>query len=140
MSAYRSQPSDAFGVFGPADEDLVELSYQQLLDVLRVFESSLGLNEVRRTARISIRRNITIVTDPQADDARQEVVLQDISRGGVRITYHEAFPRDKKFWLLLPSPAGGELPIPCIVRHCEMLKQHLFRIGAQFEDTPDAPS
>jgi hypothetical protein len=110
----------------------VELSYQQLLDVLRIFESSAGPNEVRRTARISIRRNITIITDPQADDARLEVVLQDISRGGVRITYHEAFARDKKFWLLLPSP-GGELTVPCTVLHCEMIKQHLFRIGAQFE-------
>lgn len=114
----------------------MELSYQQFLDVLRIFESSAGPNEVRRTARLSIRRNVTIITDPQADDARLEVVLQDISRGGVRITYHEAFARDKKFWLLLPTP-GGEFTVPCTVLHCEMIKQHLFRIGAQFELAPD---
>lgn len=113
----------------------MELSYQQLLDVLRIFESSAGPNEMRHTARISIRRNITIVTDPQTDDGKHQVVLQDISRGGFRITHHNAFPPDKKFWLLLPSPAGGELSIPCIVRHCEMLKQHLFQIGAQFEES-----
>lgn len=118
----------------------MELSYQQLLDALQVFESSAGAQEIRRTARLSIRRNVTIVIDPQAEDAKQEVVLQDISRGGVRISYHEAFPQGKKFWLLLPSPSGGSLSVPCTVRHCEMIKQHLFRIGAQFEAPSDKTS
>lgn len=118
----------------------MELSYQQLLEALQVFESAAGPDEIRRTARISIRRHITIVIDPHADDARQEVVLQDISRGGVRITYHEAFPRDKKFWLLLPIRSGEMLSVPCTVRHCEMVKQHLFRIGAQFELASDPTS
>lgn len=111
----------------------MEISYQQLLDVIRIFESSSGPDESRQTARLALRRPVTIVIDPQAVDGKQEVVLQDISRGGVRISYHEAFPRGKKFSLLLPATTGGHLTIPCTVRHCEMINQHLFRIGAQFE-------
>ncbi|HWF11635.1 MAG TPA: PilZ domain-containing protein [Bryobacteraceae bacterium] len=117
----------------------MELSQQQLTDILRLFESSPETGEVRQTARLSIRRNVTIVTEPNVDAGKKAVVLQDISRGGVRITYHEAFPRDRKFSLLLPSPAGGEIAVPCIVRHCEMVKQHLFRIGAQFDGPAGSP-
>lgn len=111
----------------------MELSHQQLIEILHLFESSREPQEVRQTARLSIRRNVTILTEPQGDAGKKAVVLQDISRGGVRITYHEAFARDKKFQLLLPSRSGGEIAIPCVVRHCEMIKQHLFRIGAQFD-------
>jgi hypothetical protein len=117
----------------------VELSHQQLTEILRLFESTPETGEVRQTARLSIRRNVTIVTDPSVEDGKKAVVLQDISRGGVRISYHEAFSRDKKFSLLLPNPAGGEIAIPCIVRHCDMIKQHLFRIGAQFDGPADSP-
>jgi c-di-GMP-binding flagellar brake protein YcgR len=111
----------------------VELSHQQLIEVLTAFESTPDPREVRRTARLSIRRHVTIVTEPETGQGKKQVVLQDISRGGVRITYHEAFAQGKRFQLLLPDPAGGEVAIPSVVRHCEMVKQHLFRIGAQFE-------
>lgn len=114
----------------------MELSHQQLSEILRLFELTPEGGEVRQTARLSIRRNVTIVTEPNSDAGKKAVVLQDISRGGVRITYHEAFARDMKFFLLLPSPAGGDVAVPCIVRHCEMIKQHLFRIGAQFDGPP----
>ena len=111
----------------------MELSHQQLIEILTAFESTPDSNEVRRTARLSVRRHVTIVTEPETGGGHKEVVLQDISRGGVRITYHEAFAQGKRFQLLLPNPAGGEVAIPSVVRYCEMIKQHLFRIGAQFE-------
>ena len=109
------------------------LSNQQLMDVLAFFESSPDPHEVRRAARVSVRRPVTIITDPQSDAGTKEVVLQDISRGGVRITHHDALARDARFLLLLPSRGGSSVEVPCTVRHCEMLKQHLFRIGAEFD-------
>jgi hypothetical protein len=117
----------------------VSLSHQQLTDVLRWFESTPEADDVRKTPRVSIRRHVTIVIDPQSDTGTRAVVLQDISRGGVRLTYHEAFARGSKFQLMLPNPDGRQVLLPCVVQHCEMVKQHLFRIGAQFEST-DAPS
>ena len=115
----------------------MELSHQQLSEILRLFESSPENGEVRQTARLSVRRHVTIVTEPNADAGKKAVVLQDISRGGVRITHHDAYPQGMRFYLMLPSPAGGEVALPCVVRHCEMVKQHLFRIGAQFDGPVD---
>jgi hypothetical protein len=113
----------------------MELSHEQFVDLLHRFESNPEPEEVRRTARIVIRRHVTIITDPLGESRKLEVVLQDISRGGVCITHHEGMPRDKKFMLYLPGAAGENISMPCIVRHCVMIKQHLFRIGAQFEVT-----
>lgn len=111
------------------------LSQQQLFEILRRFESSPEPHEVRRTVRVSVRRHVTILTDPEARAGEKQVVLQDLSRGGVSLTHHDALPREKRFLILLPvEHAGREFTeLPCIVRHCEMVKQHLFRIGAEFE-------
>jgi hypothetical protein len=115
----------------------VALSHEQLLDVLSFFESTPDPLEVRRAVRVAVRRHVTLVSDPNSDAGTREVVLQDISRGGVRITHHEAFARDFRFQLMLPTRGGTLVAVPCVVRHCEMLKQHLFRIGAEF-DLPEA--
>lgn len=109
------------------------LSHQELMDVVKFFESAPEPQEVRRAARVSFRRHVTIVTDPKSDAGTKQVVLQDISRGGVRFTYHDAFARDSRFLLLLPGRDGQPVEVPCTVRHCEMLKQHLFRVGAEFD-------
>jgi hypothetical protein len=110
------------------------LSQQELADILQRFESTPEpQEEVRRTVRVAIRRHVTIWTEPETRSGEKEMVLQDISRGGVSLTHHEALPRGKKFLLVLPGPAGEPMMLPCIVRYCEMAKQHLFRIGAQFE-------
>jgi hypothetical protein len=109
----------------------MELTLDQFIDLLRRFEANPEPREVRRTARISIRRQVTIITDP-IDGTESEMVLQDISRGGVSLTHHEGMPRDKRFVLVLPT-AGQRQEVTCVVRHCEMIKHHLFKIGAQFE-------
>jgi hypothetical protein len=111
---------------------MMALSQQELVDILQRFESTPEPQEVRRSPRVAVRRHVTILTEPEPGSGEKEVVLQDISRGGVSLTHHEALPRGKKFLLLLPGPAGS-MSLPCIVRHCEMAKQHLFRIGAEFE-------
>jgi c-di-GMP-binding flagellar brake protein YcgR len=116
----------------------MELSLDQFVALLQRFESNPEPQDVRRTARIVIRRHVTIVTESNAGGTEMELVLQDISRGGVSLTHHEGMPRDKRFVLLLPTKGSRE-PIQCVVRHCEMVKQHLFRIGAQFE-SPDRPA
>ncbi|HEY2585883.1 MAG TPA: PilZ domain-containing protein [Tepidisphaeraceae bacterium] len=108
------------------------LSQQELIEILQRFESTPDSHEVRRSVRVAVRRHVTILTDPEARAGETEVVLQDISRGGVRLTHHEAMPRGRRFLLLLPG-AAGSMGLPCVVRHCEMVKQHLFRIGAEFE-------
>lgn len=113
------------------------LSQQELLDILQRFESAPDPQEVRRSVRVAVRRHVTILIEPEARSGEREVVLQDISRGGVRLTHHEAMPRGKKFLLLLPG-ATASMGLPCIVRHCEMAKQHLFRIGAEFEVSGEA--
>ena len=110
------------------------LSQQELVEILRRFESNPEPQEVRRNVRVAVRRHVTIVTDPEAHTGETEVILQDLSRGGVRLTHHEGMPPGKKFLLLLPGSPGSKM-LPCIVRHCEMVKQHLFRIGAEFEVT-----
>ena len=61
-----------------------------------------------------------------------EVILQDISRHGVQISHHEGMARDKQFVLVLPLSLHT-LRLTCAVRHCEMIKQHLFQIGAEFQ-------
>lgn len=109
------------------------LSHQELMDVVEFFESAPDPQEVRRTARVSIRRQVTIVTDPQSAAGIKLVVLQDISRGGMRFTHHDAFARDSKFLLLLPGRGGLQVEVPCTVRHCQMLKQHRFVVGAEFD-------
>lgn len=118
----------------------MELSHDQFVALLQRFESNPEPEDVRRTARVTIRRHVTIVTDARNEAARVEVVLQDISRGGVCLTHHEGMPRDKRFLLLLPDVEGDSVSIPCIVRHCEMVKQHMFRIGAQFEAEGPLPT
>jgi len=109
----------------------MELSLDQFVELLRRFEACPEAHDVRRTARISIRRRVTIITDPILG-TQSEMILQDISRGGVSLTHHEGMPRDKRFVLLLPTPGNGE-QVACVVRHCQMVKHHLFKIGAQFE-------
>ena len=110
------------------------LSQQQLFDILQRFESNPEPLEARRTARVAIRRHVTILTEPDVRAGEKQVVLQDISRGGVSLTHHDALPREKKFLMLLPAHgADGTIELPCVVRHCEMVKQHLFRIGAEFD-------
>jgi len=116
----------------------MELSLDQFIDLLRRFEANPETQEVRRTARIAIRRRVTIITDP-VDGTQTEMVLQDISRGGVSLTHHEGMPRDKRFVLILPTE-GPRQEVPCIVRHCEMIKHHLFKIGAQFESPGETAS
>jgi hypothetical protein len=111
----------------------MELSLDQFVDLLRRFEASPEPQDVRRTARIAIRRQVTIITDPILG-TETEMVLQDISRGGISLTHHEGMPRDKRFVLILPTP-GERQEVTCVVRHCQMIKHHLFRIGAQFEAT-----
>ena len=112
----------------------MELSHQQFADLLQRFESTPEPEEVRRSARIVIRRRATIVLDPDSNPKEVDVVLQDISRGGVCITHHEGMPRDKKFRLILPGSDGRAVAMDCVVRHCTMIKQHLFRIGGQFQN------
>ena len=109
------------------------LSHQELMDVVEFLESAPESQEVRRAARVCVRRQVTIVTDRQTDAGIKQVVLQDISRGGVRFTHHDAFARDSKFHLLLPARGGQLVEVPCTVRHCQMLKQHLFTVGAEFD-------
>jgi hypothetical protein len=109
----------------------MELSLDQFVDLLRRFEANPEPQDVRRTARIAMRRQVTIITDPIAG-TETEMVLQDISRGGISMTHHEGMPRDKRFVLVLPMP-GERQQVMCVVRHCQMIKHHLFKIGAQFE-------
>ena len=113
---------------------MMELSRPDFDQLLRQLETSPCPDEVRRQSRVLTRRRISIVTDPD-DTSRPvaDVVLQDISPAGIAITHHIGMPVGKRFEVLLPAPGGGQRGIMCKVRHCEMLKQHLFRIGAEFD-------
>lgn len=111
------------------------LSQQELIDLLQRFESTPDPQEVRRNVRVAARRHVTILTDPAGHAGEKDMVLQDLSCGGVSLTHHEAMPRGKRFLLLLPGPGDAPKTLPCVVRHCEMVKQHLFRIGAEFDAT-----
>ena len=110
----------------------MEFSPAEFDELLRQFELKGSADDVRTRPRVMIRRGLTIVTDPD-DPSRPvaDVVLQDISPGGLSLTHHTAMPPGKKFQVLLPS-AHGPRKVNCTVRHCTMVKQHLFRIGARF--------
>jgi hypothetical protein len=110
----------------------VQLSRPEFDRLLRQFEAAVAPDEMRRDPRVLTRRRLSIVTDPD-DPARPvaDVVLRDISPAGIAITHHTGMPVGKRFEALLPGPDGGTALL-CVVRHCEMLKEHLFRIGAEF--------
>jgi hypothetical protein len=111
----------------------MELPLQQFIELLQRFESSPEPEEIRRTVRVIVRRQVSIIIiDTDGNHRELDLVLQDFSRGGVSLTHHEGMPTDKKFVLVL-SVGGERLSIPCVVRNCQMIKQHMFRIGAQFE-------
>ena len=112
----------------------MELSRREFFELLQRFESNPEPEEIRRTARVVLRRHVTIITDWEIEGGRLEVVLHDISRGGVCLTHHEGMPKDKEFTLLLPDVSGTPLPMVCVVRHCGVVHQHRFRIGAEFKD------
>ena len=110
----------------------MELTHEQLAALLKDLELNRDVADVRRSSRTVIRRQVKItLADHHTDAPEVEVVLQDISRGGIRVTHHEGLPQGKRFTLHL-SANGKMIPINCTVRHCEMVKQHLFRIGAEF--------
>ena len=112
----------------------MQLSRPDFDQLLRQFEATATPEELRRQSRVLTRRRLTIVTDPD-DPARPvaEVVLRDISPAGLAITHHSGMPVGKRFDVILPTTTGETTAIPCVVRNCQMLKQHLFRIGAEFE-------
>ncbi len=110
----------------------MELSQQQLVSLLEQLELDRDPLEVRQTSRTVIRRHVKIIPEGHHPETPEiDVVLQDISRGGIRITHHEGLPRGKKFVLNLTA-AGDTTRMSCVVCHCEMVKHHLFRIGASF--------
>jgi hypothetical protein len=110
----------------------MELSHQQLASLLDQLEQDRDPSEVRRTSRSIVRRRVKITPEGQHPETPEiDVVLQDISRGGIRISHHEGLPRGKKFVLTLMA-AGNLTRMSCVVCHCEMVKQHLFQIGAKF--------
>jgi hypothetical protein len=110
----------------------MELTQQQLAEVVAQFESVPEPQDVRRAPRVAIRRHVSILADAEHHNDEKAVVLQDISRRGISLTYHEAMARGKRFLLRLPVK-GQAMELPCVVCNCEMVKQHLFRIGAAFE-------
>jgi len=112
----------------------MQLSRPDFDQLLRQFEATATPEELRRQPRVLTRRCLTIVTDPD-DPARPvaEVVLRDISPVGLAMTHHSGMPVGKRFEVLLPAAGGATTAVPCVVRNCQMLKQHLFRIGAEFD-------
>ena len=112
----------------------MQLSRPDFDQLLKQFEATVTPEELRRQSRVLTRRRLTIVTDPD-DPSRPvaEVVLRDISPAGLAITHHSGMPVGKRFEVILPAVGGATSSIPCVVRNCQMLKQHLFRIGAEFE-------
>lgn len=112
----------------------MELSQQQLVEVLERLESAAEPTEVRRTPRIAIRRHVILLANADNREDEKAVVLQDISRGGISLTYHEAMPPGRRFILRLPAKDQA-IELLCVVRNCQMIKQHLFRIGAEFDST-----
>jgi hypothetical protein len=110
----------------------MELSRQQLASLLENLELDRDATEVRRSSRTVLRRGVKIIPQGQHSGSSEiDVVLQDISRGGIRISHHEGLPKGKKFVLTL-KVAGNVTRMSCVVCHCEMVKQHLFQIGAKF--------
>jgi hypothetical protein len=113
----------------------MDLPLNQFVDLLVRFESTPEPEEVRRTVRVMVRRQVSIVLESDGQKRELDLVLHDLSRGGVSLTHHEGMPKEKKFTLLL-SAGGERLSIPCVVRNCQMIRQHMFRIGAEFESSP----
>jgi hypothetical protein len=112
----------------------MQLSRPDFDRLLRQFEATAVPEELRRQSRVLTRRRLTIVTDPD-DPARPmaDVVLRDISPAGIAITHHTGMPVGKRFEMMFPADGEERSAIVCVVRNCQMLKQHLFRIGAEFE-------
>jgi hypothetical protein len=115
------------------------LSRDQFAELLERFEASPDPLDARHSRRVAVRRHVAVMTDP-ADPSHEEarVVLQDVSRGGACITHHEGMPRGKRFVLLFPGSDDTRISVPCVVRNCQMVRQHLFRIGAEFESASPA--
>jgi len=103
-----------------------------------------GHDAKRKHPRVGFSGRMTIIPMPAKNPKPVQVVVRDLSAGGIGILHTEAFRVGAQFNLELKSDKTGKTStILCTVRWTRSVGSNLHEIGAQFENrevAPPAPS
>ena len=94
-------------------------------------------SEKRRKPRVGLkaaRVNILPLNSEGQPESPVSVHVRDISSEGICISDHEAMRKGKRFIVRLPRTGTSEpVMLICTVKHCRMISDDKFDIGAEFE-------
>ena len=110
--------------------------FEQIVASLREQDEAAD-SEKRRKPRVGLkaaRVNIVPLNSEGQPESPVSVHVRDISSEGICISDHEAMRKGKRFIVRLPRTGVSEpVMLICTVKHCRMISDDKFDIGAEFE-------
>jgi hypothetical protein len=108
---------------------LTEANFQRHLGSLRpAFPSQ----EQRQSNRVPVQSTATVVLIGGQNRGKHQVVMRDISVGGVGIISRFALSPGERFVLLLERDGQTPAGVACEVRHCRKVATGVYSVGARF--------
>jgi hypothetical protein len=101
--------------------------FRSIIDGLKGQHSEQG--DLRKNARAGLTAHVRII---RAGRKIREIILRDLSVGGVGVISHEPFQPKEKFIIRLPAIGESSQFVLCAVCHCRQVESQLYVVGAKF--------
>lgn len=108
---------------------LTEANFQRILGTLRPECRS---QEQRQSSRIPLQSTATVVIIAGENRGKHQVVMRDLSVGGVGLITRFSMTTGDRFALLLERDGQTPAGVACEVRHCRKVSAGLYSVGSRF--------
>jgi hypothetical protein len=108
--------------------------FEQILGSLRSFKASGDNNDKRRSPRVGLRMNATLIACNTGHAAQPHTVrVRDVSAEGIGLTHVEALAAGSYFIVAFRRSAGEVLSVLYRVAHCHRMSDRAFAVGGMLE-------
>jgi hypothetical protein len=121
----------------------MQLSRELFKQIIAQLKGGKDLNHhnKRREPRVGLRNRValTALKGPNNTPEPSAIVnVRDLSRDGIGFLHHSRIPSNTLFTIRLPALEDGDLLALYKVRHCQLLEEGLYRVGAELVNICEA--
>jgi len=112
----------------------MELSRELFDQIVSHLKGAASSSDKRHKPRVGLRKRVdlTPLNAPGSPPlGHTSVMVRDLSPSGIGLMNHQRMDANSFFAIRLPSSAIGALVAVYKVRHCDLIEDGLYRIGAQ---------